>query len=83
MRARMLLSGRSTEGVAEPGPVICACFGVAAPRLPPSRTAGTAAEIGERLKAGTNCGSCIPEIKRLIAERPVSPAPQQAVLAAN
>ncbi|WP_300264285.1 bacterioferritin-associated ferredoxin [Bradyrhizobium sp.] len=30
--------------------------------------AGTAAEIGARVKAGTNCGSCIPELNRLIAE---------------
>ena len=45
--------------------------------------ANTAAEIGARLKAGTNCGSCIPELKRLIASMPVSPAPQQAAAAAN
>src|SRR5450631_4447194 len=30
--------------------------------------AGTVAEIGAQLKAGTNCGSCIPELKRLIAQ---------------
>jgi NAD(P)H-nitrite reductase large subunit len=27
-----------------------------------------AAAIGAQLKAGTNCGSCIPELKRLIAQ---------------
>jgi assimilatory nitrate reductase catalytic subunit len=26
------------------------------------------------LKAGTNCGSCIPELKRLIAQNAVAPA---------
>jgi len=27
----------------------------------------TAAAVGDQLKAGTNCGSCIPEIKSIIA----------------
>ena len=78
---RMLLSGRSTEGVVSAGPVICACFGVG--RAPICDAigagAGTAAEIGARLKAGTNCGSCIPELKRLIVQTPVASVPQRAV----
>jgi assimilatory nitrate reductase catalytic subunit len=24
--------------------------------------------IGEALRAGTNCGSCLPELKRLVAD---------------
>ena len=28
----------------------------------------TATDIGARLKAGTNCGSCVPEIKALLAQ---------------
>ncbi|WP_158675403.1 (2Fe-2S)-binding protein [Thiohalobacter thiocyanaticus] len=24
--------------------------------------------IGKRLKAGTNCGSCVPELRQLLAE---------------
>ena len=67
---RMLLSGRSTEGMASTGPVVCACFGVGRATILEAIAAGagTAAEIGARLKAGTNCGSCIPELKRLIAQ---------------
>ena len=30
----------------------------------------TAAQIGTRLKAGTNCGSCIPELKKLLQSQP-------------
>jgi NAD(P)H-nitrite reductase large subunit len=26
----------------------------------------TVTEIGEALRAGTNCGSCLPELKRMI-----------------
>ena len=64
-----LLSGRSRDGAADCGPVICACFGVGAKAIEGAIAGGCAspAAIGEKLRAGTNCGSCIPEIKRLIA----------------
>jgi assimilatory nitrate reductase catalytic subunit len=67
---RMLLSGKSVDGLASAGPVVCACFGVGRITIGDAIAAGagTAAEIGLRLKAGTNCGSCIPELKRLIAQ---------------
>ncbi|MES1149403.1 MAG: (2Fe-2S)-binding protein, partial [Bradyrhizobium guangdongense] len=71
---RLLLSGKSTEGVASTGPVVCACFGVGRATICDTIAAGakTAAEIGAKLKAGTNCGSCIPELKRLIAQTDVA-----------
>lgn len=73
---RLLLSGKSTEGVASTGPVVCACFGVGRATICDTIAAGakTAAEIGAKLKAGTNCGSCIPELKRLIAQTDVAAA---------
>jgi assimilatory nitrate reductase catalytic subunit len=68
---RLLLSGKSANGLAAgDGPVICACFGISRAKICDAIAAGagTAAEIGERLKAGTNCGSCLPELKRLILQ---------------
>ena len=67
---RMLLSGKSADGLASAGPIVCACFGVGRTTICDAIAAGagSAAEIGARLKAGTNCGSCIPELKRLIAQ---------------
>jgi assimilatory nitrate reductase catalytic subunit len=67
---RMLLSGKSMDGLANAGPIVCACFGVGRTTICDSIAAGagTAAEIGAKLNAGTNCGSCIPELKRLIAQ---------------
>ena len=67
---RMLLSGKSADGLASAGPIVCACFGVGRTTICDAIAAGshTSAEIGARLKAGTNCGSCIPELKRLIAQ---------------
>ncbi len=67
---RLLLSGRSTDGLASAGPIVCACFGVGRGTICDAIAAGahSAAAIGAQLKAGTNCGSCIPEMKRLIAQ---------------
>jgi assimilatory nitrate reductase catalytic subunit len=67
---RMLLSGKPAQGLAAAGPVVCACFGVGRNTICDAIAAGarSAAELGLRLKAGTNCGSCIPELKRLIAQ---------------
>ena len=72
---RAILSGKSTDGLADPGPVICACFGVG---LNVIRTAladgvaGNVEEIGKALRAGTNCGSCLPELKRIVANGKVT-----------
>jgi assimilatory nitrate reductase catalytic subunit len=76
----MLLSGRSSEGLASAGPIVCACFGVGRATICDAIAGGaqTAADIGAKLKAGTNCGSCIPELKRLIAQTPVKATPQVA-----
>jgi len=52
------------------GPVVCACFGVGEDAVRDAVRAGHAsnvAEIGRLLGAGSNCGSCLPELKRLIA----------------
>jgi assimilatory nitrate reductase catalytic subunit len=78
---RMLLSGRSSEGLASTGPIVCACFGVGRNTICDAIAAGahSAAEIGARLKAGTNCGSCIPELKRLIAQNATAKPPLAAV----
>ena len=67
---RMLLSGKSIDGLASAGPIVCACFGVGRTTICDAIAAGagSAAAIGVQLKAGTNCGSCIPELKRLIAQ---------------
>ncbi len=67
---RAVLSGKSTDGLADPGPVICACFGVGLNVIRAALESGAAAnvdDIGKALRAGTNCGSCLPELKRIVA----------------
>jgi assimilatory nitrate reductase catalytic subunit len=66
-----LLAGRPLGRSADPGPLVCSCFGVGRGVLGEAiRTHGlsSAGEVGARIKAGTNCGSCIPEIRALLAE---------------
>lgn len=77
MARRTLLAGRSPDGLADSGPTICACFavGLTAIRSAIRDGAGDVEAIGRALKAGTNCGSCRPEIRRLIeTERQPVPA---------
>jgi assimilatory nitrate reductase catalytic subunit len=51
------------------GKTICACFGVGLNTLHGTiaqRRLTSVAEIGAILRAGTNCGSCIPELKAIL-----------------
>jgi assimilatory nitrate reductase catalytic subunit len=65
-----MLAGRALAGT-EQGALVCSCFGVGANAISAcARELGRAAtvvEIGKRLKCGTNCGSCVPEIQSLMA----------------
>ena len=66
----MVLSGHSTDGMASVGPTICACFGVGLTVITAAIASGESTDvesIGRLLKAGTNCGSCIPELKKIVA----------------
>ncbi|QRM31687.1 nitrate reductase [Microvirga sp. VF16] len=63
-----LLSGRPGTDQADPGPIVCACFSVGANQIAAAIENGAASveAVGETLRAGTNCGSCRVEIRRLI-----------------
>ncbi len=65
-----LFSMRRLDGLPDRGPTVCACFAVGfndIAALVRSGEASTPDEIGNILKAGTNCGSCIPELKDIIS----------------
>ena len=64
-----LLSGKPGDRGEDAGAAVCACFGVGRNtllKLIQSGEASTVAEIGNCVKAGTNCGSCIPELQALL-----------------
>jgi assimilatory nitrate reductase catalytic subunit len=60
----------SRPSAPDAGPSVCACFGVGRHSIESAiaEGAGDLQSIGSRLKAGTNCGSCLPELRRIIAE---------------
>jgi len=66
-----ILAGRAPKGTLEAGPVVCSCFAVGRSTLLRAIRGDklvTVEQIGKALRAGTNCGSCIPELKGLLAE---------------
>jgi assimilatory nitrate reductase catalytic subunit len=70
-----LLAGLDSSGGKTAGKTVCSCFSVSEDAICAAiRDDGlkSPAEIGNALKAGTNCGSCIPEIKKLIASQLLS-----------
>jgi assimilatory nitrate reductase catalytic subunit len=88
-RARVL-AGVSLAGIASPGPTVCACFAVGRTTIMEAIEAAkltSAAEIGAALRAGTNCGSCLPELAAILrAAEMARGAPrrmQQAVAAGS
>jgi assimilatory nitrate reductase catalytic subunit len=66
-----ILAGRAPQSRQEAGPIVCSCFSVgrsALLRAIRTQDLVSAEEIGAALRAGTNCGSCVPELKALLAE---------------
>ena len=64
-----LLSGRAPANRPDPGPTLCSCFDVGVNTiLSAIETQGlmSVEAIGEALQAGTNCGSCRPELTALL-----------------
>lgn len=64
-----LLSGRAPSNQADSGPVICACFNVGQASICQAiqqQQLSDYQQVGKATRAGTNCGSCIPEIKEVL-----------------
>ena len=65
-----LLAGRAPRQGPDPGPTVCSCFGVGRNTICAAireRGLRTGAQVSACLKAGSNCGSCLPEIGSLLA----------------
>jgi assimilatory nitrate reductase catalytic subunit len=55
--------------------VVCACFQVGLDAVRNAIKSGGATsvgDIGRTLRAGTNCGSCLPELKRIIVDERIA-----------
>ncbi|MCE0504706.1 molybdopterin-dependent oxidoreductase [Roseivivax sp. GX 12232] len=67
--AEHALTGRAPADLPDPGPTLCSCFSLGVNTiLTAIETDGLASvtEVGAALGAGTNCGSCQPEIAALL-----------------
>ncbi len=66
-----LLVGQPVEKGADAGPTVCSCFGVGRNTICEairSQDLSSVAQVTACEKAGGNCGSCVPEIKKLLVE---------------
>ncbi|XLZ69319.1 molybdopterin-dependent oxidoreductase [Massilia sp. SR12] len=66
-----LLAGRPIEAGVDAGPTVCSCFGVGRNTICNAireKNLTTTAQITACVKAGGNCGSCVPELKKLLVE---------------
>jgi assimilatory nitrate reductase catalytic subunit len=74
-----ILAGRVPGGAASDcGPMVCSCHQVGRATILAAIAAqglDSVEAIGAALKAGTNCGSCVPELRQILAQ---SPAPAVA-----
>jgi assimilatory nitrate reductase catalytic subunit len=68
-RLGLLAGGIGRKTPTDDGRTICVCFGVGMTQLRRAiseQRLGSLSEIGTTLRAGTNCGSCIPELTRIL-----------------
>ena len=66
-----ILAGQAPGARADSGPTVCACFGVGRNTICQAiirQELKTVPEVTACVKAGGNCGSCVPEIKVLLLE---------------
>jgi len=65
-----LLVGEPFERGEDTGVTVCSCYGVGRKTIERAIRGGchTPKALGAKLKCGTNCGSCVPELKSLISQ---------------
>lgn len=66
---KSLLSGKPATPIEDQGKTICSCFNVGEKTIIKAikeQKLHTIEDIGKCLQAGTNCGSCIPELKEYL-----------------
>jgi assimilatory nitrate reductase catalytic subunit len=83
LRRNAVLAGRPGAGTADRGATVCACFGIGANEIAAAVSRGcyTVAAVGAATHAGTNCGSCRPDIRNIIErQRATRPAVAPAAL---
>ncbi len=73
-RTRLSLLAGKESGAKDEGQIICSCFGIGINTIVESiqtQKLTSVDAIGQALKAGTNCGSCVPELTEILAQQTV------------
>jgi assimilatory nitrate reductase catalytic subunit len=68
-RLRLLAGRAAGAGARDRGAIVCSCFEVGTAQIMEAVSTGRCSnveQIGKTLRAGTNCGSCRPEIRKII-----------------
>ena len=69
-RTRLHILAGQASGAKDEGKIICSCFGIGINTIIEAihtQKLVSVEAIGEALKAGTNCGSCVPELTEILA----------------
>jgi assimilatory nitrate reductase catalytic subunit len=77
LERQSLLSGKPPNQQEDAGRIICACYQVGVKTIQHGIAHDglhTVEAIGESLKAGTNCGSCVPELRKLLESHDPTPS---------
>jgi assimilatory nitrate reductase catalytic subunit len=72
---RILKTGISEYYMGQSEAIVCACFQVGTEAVRQAVVSGasrTVEDIGRSLRAGTNCGSCLPELKRIVVHERIA-----------
>ena len=72
-----ILAGRAGAAERDRGAIVCVCFEIGLNQIAEAVATGgcmSVAAVGAALKAGTNCGSCRPDIGRIIHEHAITKA---------
>lgn len=75
-----LLAGRASAAQPDRGALVCSCFDIGAGQIAAAVAGGchTVEAVGAAVQAGTNCGSCRSEIRRIIDAAPSKTDVQKA-----
>jgi assimilatory nitrate reductase catalytic subunit len=71
-----LVAGRPATPVDDPGAIVCSCHAVGSRQILRAIAEGahSTEALGARLRCGTNCGSCLPELRALLTTHALAEA---------
>ncbi|PYF84307.1 MULTISPECIES: nitrate reductase [Marinomonas] len=66
---RLAILVGSPANAEDKGEIVCSCYQVGSKQIEKAVSSGvcTVSGLGDKLKCGTNCGSCLPELKRFVS----------------